>query len=71
MASGDLKGLVENAGGSLDEVTTLQATSTEMVAGTVTGKVATPKNMKDAEFIPIHVGTTAPTDTTKLWLDTN
>jgi hypothetical protein len=71
MATGDLKGLKENSGGSLDEVAALQATSAEMVTGTEVSKVATPKNMKDAEFIPIHVGTSAPSDTTKLWLDTN
>jgi hypothetical protein len=70
MATGDLKGLKENAGGSLDEVI-LQASAAEVLAGTEISKVATPKNMKDAEYIAIHVGTSAPADTTKLWLDTN
>jgi hypothetical protein len=71
MASGDLKGLKENAGGSFDEVTALQASAAEVLTGTEASKVATPKNLKDAEFIAIHVGTSAPADTTKLWLDTN
>ena len=71
MATGDLRGLKENAGGTLDEVVSLQATSAELLTGTEVSKVATPKNMKDAEFIAIHVGTSAPSDTTKLWLDTN
>ena len=70
MATGDIRGLKENAGGSLDEVI-LQASAAEILAGTEISKVATPKNMKDAEYIAIHVGTTAPADTTKLWLDTN
>jgi hypothetical protein len=70
MATGDLKGLKENAGGSLDEVI-LQASAAEVLTGTEISKVATPKNLKDAEFIAIHVGTSAPADTTKLWLDTN
>lgn len=71
MASGDLRALKENAGGTLDEVNAIQATSAEVLTGTEASKVATPKNLKDAEFIAIHVGTTAPADTTKLWLDTN
>ena len=71
MASGDIRALKENAGGTLDEVTALQATAAEVLTGTEPGKVATPKNLKDAEFIAIHVGTSAPVDTTKLWLDTN
>ena len=71
MANGDLKALKENAAGSLDEVAALQATSAEMLTGTENGKVATPKNLKDSEFIAIHVGTSAPSDTTILWLDTN
>ena len=71
MANGDLKALKENASGGTDEVTALQATSTEVVTGTEAAKVATPKNLKDAEMIPIHVGTSAPADTTILWLDTN
>lgn len=71
MASGDIRGLKENAGGTLDEIPAIQATSAEILTGTENGKLATPKNLKDAEFIAIHVGTSAPADTTKLWLDTN
>ena len=71
MASGDLKGLKENVGGTHDEVPALQASSAEVLTGTENGKVVTPKNLKDAEYIAIHVGTTAPSDTTILWLDTN
>lgn len=71
MASGDLRALRENAGGTLDEVIAIQATSAEILAGTEASKVATPKNLKDAGYIAIHVGITAPADTTKLWLDTN
>jgi hypothetical protein len=71
MASGDIRALQENAGGTLDEVAAIQATSAQVLTGTDNTKVATPKNLKDAEFIAIHVGTTAPADTTKLWLDTN
>lgn len=70
MATGDLRGLKENSEGSLDEIT-LQASAAEIAAGTEISKVATPKNMKDAKIIPIHVGTSAPADTTILWLDTN
>ncbi len=70
MAAGDIKGFVEVAG-SLFTETVLQATSAEILSGTESSKVATPKNLKDAEFIAIHIGTSAPADTTKLWLDTN
>ena len=69
MATGDLKSLVETAGGYLDEVTALQATSAELLTGTENSRVATPKNLKDSEFIAIHVGTSAPANTTILWLD--
>ncbi len=70
MATGDIKGLKDNGAGGYDEVT-LQASAAEILTGTETSKVATPKNLKDAEMVAIHVGTTAPSDTTKLWLDTN
>ena len=70
MATGDLKGLKENAEGGWDEVV-LQATAEEMAAGSEASKMASPKNLKDSGFVRIHVGTTAPTDTTMLWLDTN
>lgn len=70
MATGDIKVLQENAGGTYDEIPVAQASSAEMLAGTENGKIATPKNLKDAEFIPIHVGDTAPADTSILWLDT-
>ncbi|MFZ4706296.1 MAG: hypothetical protein ACOYMF_09855 [Bacteroidales bacterium] len=69
MATGDLKALVETAGGYLDEVTALQATSAELLTGTENSRVATPKNLKDAEHIAIHVGTSAPANTSILWLD--
>lgn len=69
MATGDLKSLVETAGGYLDEVTALQATSAELLTGTENSRVATPKNLKDSEFIAIHVGTSAPANTSILWLD--
>ena len=49
----------------------VKATGAELVTGTDDAKFATAKALKDGEFIPIHVGTTAPADTTKLWLDTN
>jgi hypothetical protein len=71
MAQYDIKGLVENSGGTLDEVSAIQATAAEIVTGTAQAKLATPKNLKDAEIIPIHVGTSAPSDTSILWLDTN
>lgn len=69
MATGDLKSLVETAGGYLDEVTALQATSAQLLTGTENSRVATPKNLKDSEFIAIHVGTSAPANTSILWLD--
>lgn len=69
MAAGDLIGTKSN-GTSFDEVPALQATAAEIVTGTENAKVATPKNIKDAEIVPIHVGASAPADTTKLWLDT-
>jgi hypothetical protein len=71
MAAGDIKVLKEVTGPLFEEVPAAQATSAEVVTGTENSKLATPKNIKDAEIIPIHVGTTAPADTTKLWLDTN
>ena len=71
MATGDIRGLKENAGGTLDEVNAIQATAAELLTGTEISKFATPKNMKDAGIIAIHDGTSAPADTTKLWLDTN
>lgn len=70
MATGDLLGHKSN-GTTYDEIPAMQATSAEILTGTENSKVATPKNLKDSEFIAIHVGTTAPADTTKLWLDTN
>lgn len=70
MANGDLKGMKENATGGHDEVT-LQASSTELDTGTESSKVATPANLKDSKYQRIHVGTSAPADTTMLWLDTN
>lgn len=70
MANGDLKGLKDNGTGGYDEVT-LQASAAEVLTGTEISKVATPKNLKDAEMIAIHVGTSAPSNTTILWLDTN
>lgn len=71
MAQGDIRALVENSGGSFDEVPKLQATDAETTTGTENSKVVTPKLLKDNLFARIHVGTTAPTDTTMLWLDTN
>ena len=70
MATGDLLGHKSN-GTTYDEVPAIQATSAEVLTGTENSKVVTPKNLKDSEFIAIHVGTSAPADTTKLWLDTN
>lgn len=49
----------------------VKATGTELNSGTDDAKFATAKALKDGEFIAIHVGTSAPSDTTKLWLDTN
>lgn len=48
-----------------------KASSAEIVTGTEDTKYVTSKGLKDAEMIPIHVGTSAPSDTTILWLDTN
>ena len=71
MADGDIRGLIENSTGSLDEVGKLQATDVEVTTGTENGKIVTPKLLKDNGFSRIHVGTSPPADTTMLWLDTN
>jgi hypothetical protein len=49
----------------------VKASAAELNAGTDDAKFATAKGLKDAKFIGIHIGTTAPSDTTLLWLDTN
>lgn len=49
----------------------VKATGAELNTGTDDAKFATAKALDDGEFIGIHVGTSAPADTTKLWLDTN
>lgn len=71
MAAGDILIHKQNESGGHDEVPAGQASTAEMDTGTENSKLATPKNIKDAEYQRIHVGTSAPTDTTKLWLDTN
>jgi hypothetical protein len=71
MATGDLLILKKNASGGWDEVPASQATSAQVLTGTDNTLLITPKNLKDAEVISIHVGTTAPSNTTILWLDTN
>ena len=48
-----------------------KASAADLLAGTDDAKFVTAKGLKDAEYIPIHKGTTPPEDTTKLWLDTN
>ena len=70
MATGDLRGLKENAGGTLDEVVSLQATSAELLTGTEISKVATPKNLKDSKYRLIEIGTSAPASGEELWFDT-
>ena len=47
------------------------ATSTEILMGVDNTKIASAKNLKDSEFIAIHVGITPPIDTSILWLDIN
>lgn len=49
----------------------VKATAAELTAGTDDAKFATAKGLKDALFARIHVGTSPPSDTTMLWLDTN
>jgi len=71
MATNDLKLLKENASGGTDEVPAAQASSSDLDTGTEVGKIVTPKSLKDSKYQLIHVGTTAPTDLTMLWLDTN
>jgi hypothetical protein len=75
MASGDIKVYKENVGGTFDEYTLpaipVKATGAELNTGTDDAKFATAKALDDGEFVGIHVGTSAPADTTKLWLDTN
>ena len=71
MATGDIRALIENSGGSFDETTKLQATDSDVTTGTENSKVVTPKLLKDNKFPRVHVGTSAPSDTTMLWLDTN
>jgi hypothetical protein len=46
-----------------------KATGEELAAATNDAKYATAKSLKDASFARIYIGTTAPTDTTLLWLD--
>lgn len=49
----------------------VKATGAELLTGTDDAKFATAKALKDGEYIAIHVGTTAPANTSILWLDTN
>lgn len=49
----------------------VKASAAELNTGTDDAKFATAKGLKDAEFARIHVGTSPPSDTTMLWLDTN
>lgn len=71
MAQYDLIIHVENATGGYDEIPAGQATTSDLDTGTAQDRIVTPKGLKDAEFQRIHIGTSAPADTTKLWLDTN
>lgn len=48
-----------------------KSTGAELNAGVNDTNYATAKALKDGEYVGIHVGTTPPDDTTKLWLDTN
>ena len=49
----------------------VKASAAELNTGIDDAKFATAKGLKDAEFARIHVGTSPPSDTTMLWLDTN
>jgi len=71
MADKDIQVFRENATGDFEEIDSIEASDAELDAGTERGTLVTPKGLKDAEFQRIHVGTSAPADTTKLWLDTN
>lgn len=55
--------------GVVTESGDMTATSTEINAGSTPVKAVTPKELKDSDYKRIHVGTTAPADTTMLWLD--
>jgi hypothetical protein len=49
----------------------VKATAEELATGTDDAKYATAKALKDGNYARIYVGTTAPADTTLLWLDIN
>lgn len=49
----------------------VKASVAELTTGTDDAKFATAKGLKDSEFVRVHVGTSPPSDTTMLWLDTN
>jgi len=72
MATGDLKGLAVNSGGSLDEVI-LQATSAEVNTGTEISKVLTPAVIAGSLYRKIYIQTATPSSpvTGDLWIDTN
>ena len=72
MATGDLKGLKVNAGGSMDEIT-LQATSADVDTGTENSKVLTPANLAGSIYRKVYIQTATPSApvTGDLWIDTN
>jgi hypothetical protein len=48
-----------------------KASAADLATGTDDAKYVTALGLRTDETARIHVGTSAPTDTTKLWFDTN
>lgn len=55
----------------LNPIMITPATGAELDTATDTVKHATAKGLKDSKYQRIHIGTTAPSDTTMMWYDTN
>lgn len=69
---GDFKILVNDGAGNYDEIDPANAEGSDVDDGSRRDKIVTPESLHASTvFKRIHVGTTAPSDTTMLWLDTN
>jgi hypothetical protein len=70
IASSSVQAAIEELD-SEKQATMTKASASDIVTGTDDSKYTTSKGIKDAEIIPIHIGTSAPADTSILWLDTD
>lgn len=71
MATNVIMGMYLDENGELTEGQDMNASSSEINAGDTSIKVVTPKELKTSFYLRGHIGTTPPSDTTILWIDTN